>query len=620
VAACTAPAIEVPFPQGAADTPTPRPIVPTAPPSPKVLVVCVAEEPDTLYLYDSPNPSAQTLLPALYDGPFDVLGYEYRPVIMEATPSIEAGSVRLETISLASGDLYLNPESMLPEQLAPGKPYLPSGCTSPECVRKFEGGQAQLDRQVVDFTLLPDLVWSDGEPLTSRDSVFSFKLDADPDTPSLKDQVYRTASYEAVDERTVRWTGIPGYFDPEFAGDFWTPLPEHVLGGLVPAELLQAEAARAAPLGWGPYILDVWTPGESIEFVPNPNYHRRAEGLPAFDRLQVRFLGEGGKAALQQVLTGECDVLEEALLDESLLATLVQLSGDGRIQFLSTPGVLMERLDFGGVPVDGRPAILAEIEARRALASCIDRQGLIDLAAAGLVPVPSGMTPAGHPLSSSSAASISYSVASGNEALTSLGWVDDDADPGTPRVAQAVAGIDGGTALRLSLLTAPGAAEESLARAVAADLAQCGVEIAIEVVPAETLYAPWPDGPAFSRAFDLIVWPWLQWVGPTCELFTSAEIPSAENPEGSNASGFRNPAYDAACAQARLGPVAGAAYPEAVAGAQAILNEELPSFPLLQWPRVLVASRLVCGLEADPTASSLLWNVEEFTPGPGCEG
>src|SRR3989304_1398758 len=83
--------------------------------------------------------------PALYDGPFDVIDHEYRPVILEAVPSVESGTVRLETASLASGDLYFNPETMLPETLAPGEPYLPPGCPSPRCVRRSEGGQIQMD-------------------------------------------------------------------------------------------------------------------------------------------------------------------------------------------------------------------------------------------------------------------------------------------------------------------------------------------------------------------------------------------------------------------------------------------------------------------------------------------
>jgi ABC-type transport system substrate-binding protein len=115
-----------------------------------------------------------------------------------------------------------------------------------------------------------------------------------------------------------------------------------------------------------------------------------------------------------------------------------------------------------------------------------------------------------------------------------------------------------------------------------------------------------------------VIWPWLEWVSPACELFTTAEIASPQNPEGSNASGFADAAYDAACAQARLGPAAGTPFADAIRETQAILDEAVPSLPLFQWPRFLVGGQRVCGLSLDPTAA-LLWNLEDLTPGPGCD-
>jgi peptide/nickel transport system substrate-binding protein len=397
-AACSAPtAIENPFAQGAADTPTVH-VVPPTPVPPSLLVVCLAEEPNTLYLYGRPNHSAQTILPALYDGPIDVLGYQFRPVILEEIPSVEAGSARLEPVTLSSGDLYFNPESRLPESLRSGKPYLPSGCALLDCVRSFEGGQVQVDRLVVDFRLLEGLTWSDGEPLTAQDSVYSFDLDAHPETDTLKDQVHRTAAYDAIDDRTVRWTGIPGFLDPELPANFWTPLPEHILADIAPADLADAEPASRAPIGWGPYILERWDAGRSMEFVPNPNYHRQEEGLPSFERVLVRFVEEHDAAALQQVLTGECDILEETLVGADFLDRAKLLSAQGRLQTASAAGALMERLDFNTAPPDGRPRLLADAAMRRALASCIDRQALIAGPLAGLGSVPTGYLPAGHPL------------------------------------------------------------------------------------------------------------------------------------------------------------------------------------------------------------------------------
>jgi peptide/nickel transport system substrate-binding protein len=197
-------------------------------------------------------------------------------------------------------------------------------------------------------------------------------------------------------------------------------------------------------------------------------------------------------------------------------------------------------------------------------------------------------------------------------------WIDDDGQAETPRVAQGVAGLTPGAPLSLSLLTLDDPFHDSIAETIAGDLASCGAEVAVVSVPAEELFAPWPGGPAFGRGFDLVVWPWLQWVAPACEIFSTGEIPSAENPEGSNASGFSEAGYDAACGQVGLGPAAGEAYVRAVSETQSILAGAVPMLPLMQWPRVLIASELVCGLTVDATASSLLWNLEELTQGPGC--
>jgi peptide/nickel transport system substrate-binding protein len=227
------------------------------------------------------------------------------------------------------------------------------------------------------------------------------------------------------------------------------------------------------------------------------------------------------------------------------------------------------------------------------------------------------MIAADHPLASLHATAIEDSPLAAGEALESLGWIDDDGQAGTPRVAQGVDDVAPGTPLTLSLLFASESSERELAQGIADDLERCGVEITLENVPAELLYAPWPDGPAFGRDFDLVLWPWLGWVSPACELFTTDEIASATNREGSNASGFSDAAYDAACARLRLGPFAGEAYAETVRESQEILDQSLPSLPLLQWPRLLIAGRAVCGLSVDATAP-LLWNLEEITRGPGC--
>jgi ABC-type transport system substrate-binding protein len=251
---------------------------------------------------------------------------------------------------------------------------------------------------------------------------------------------------------------------------------------------------------------------------------------------------------------------------------------------------------------------------RRAIAACIDRQGLIDELVPGRSSVPPAMIAADHPLAPEAPSSITYSTDAAGEALTSLGWVDEDGDAATPRVARDADGVAAGRSLVVTLLTAPGVGEEALAQAMADDLARCGVGVEVEVVPPESLYAPWPDGRAFGRDFDLVLWPWLEWITPACELFTTAEIASVDHPEGSNASGFSDFLYDEACSQARLNPANPAVSAEAFGRTLAILDEAVPSLPLFQRPRVLVASSRICGLQIDPTAPSL-WNIERLKQG-----
>src|SRR5690606_37961989 len=127
------------------------------------------------------------------------------------------------------------------------------------------------------------LVWSDGTPVTAEDSVFSFQVAGSRATPALDGQVRYTAEYEAVDERTVRWTGLPGYLDPAYMTHVWRPLPSHQFGDLSPAEIAASEEATLAALTYGACVVEEWTAGESLRLAPNPHYYRAAEGLPSVD-------------------------------------------------------------------------------------------------------------------------------------------------------------------------------------------------------------------------------------------------------------------------------------------------------------------------------------------------
>ncbi len=134
------------------------------------------------------------------------------------------------------------------------------------------------------------------------------------------------------------------------------------------------------------------------------------------------------------------------------------------------------------------------------------------------------------------------------------------------------------------------------------------------MVVAADLYAPYPEGPVFGGRLGMVVWSWLGWVTPPCELFASWEIPSAATPEGSNASGFSDPTYDAACRTLLFGVGLEEAGAEAARATQRVFAEQLPALPLIVLPRVAAFGPGVCGLQADPSSVSLLWDLESLAP------
>jgi peptide/nickel transport system substrate-binding protein len=484
-----------------------------------------------------------------------------------------------------------------------------------------------MQRLEVDFQLREGLVWSDGQPLTAQDSVFAFDLDRHRDTPTPKTLVDRTWSYQALDERTVRWIGIPGYMDSEYSSNFWSPLPQHVLGEHAPLELLSAPETVREPLGWGAYQLEAWVPGQQISLVPNPRYFRSSEDLPRFDRLIFRFIASEAQSSIDQLLTGECDVLDETAilqaleldsLDARALARLIELRQAGDVALSWSAGSEMERLDFNLAPLSGEPALFADARTRRAIAACVDREALVQELLLGMSSLPQDYLPPGHPLQGSDLTLPSVDPAEAVRLLEEAGWVDADDSAATPRQAAGVAGVPNGTPLQFGLLLAPGDLHLAVGGRLQRDLARCGIQVDLEVLDSEQLFEAWPDGRVFGRGFQTVSWAWPAWVSPLCEMFAGFEVPGADRPLGVNATGFADPLYDAACSRLLLGPPTGATYAAAATQTQRIFAEQLPSIPLYMRPRLLAHSLDLCGVQIEPSGLSPLWNLEDFARGAGC--
>jgi peptide/nickel transport system substrate-binding protein len=195
ISACTPQLTEIPvIPQ----TPTVTTPLVTPTLAPRSLTVCLGEEPNTLFPYGNLNSAARSVLSALYDGPMDVVEYGYEPIILEKIPNLDDGDAQVSPISVRAGDQVVDSSGNL-VTLASGTEIRPSSCRSDDCAITYDGSSTiQMDQLVVTFTILEGLLWSDGEPLTSDDSIYAFELASSDDTPVSKFVVDRTQTYDPM--------------------------------------------------------------------------------------------------------------------------------------------------------------------------------------------------------------------------------------------------------------------------------------------------------------------------------------------------------------------------------------------------------------------------------------
>ncbi|MCD4672829.1 MAG: hypothetical protein K8R77_09215 [Anaerolineaceae bacterium] len=624
--------------QPAAEEPTPLP--PTSEPvqpaptatlaPPKTLVVCLRQEPSTLYVYGGSSQSMWSVLEAVYDGPFDSRQFGVQPVILEKLPDFENGDAAFAAQDVAAGDLVVDADGKL-VALEKGVQVLPAGCSGQDCVISWDGNTPlQMERLELKFLLLPGLTWSDGAPLTAADSVYSFDLSNDPATPVSREVIARTASYAALDDLTVQWIGLPGYFPQRYQTLFWLPLPAHAWNGLTAAELLTAEVSSQKPLGWGPYVVDEWVEGDHIQLSKNTAYFRAEEDLPRFDVLVYRFLGEYTDSNLTALLNEECDVVDQAAMVDDDLDVVLQLQQNNEIQSWIAPSTEWEHLDFGIVPAaydDGynafigdRPDFFGDLRTRQAFTMCMNRQGIVTRWLWDQSSVPVSYVAASHPLALTDQAPLAYDPIAGAQLLDQVGWKDFDGDPATPRVAAGVAGVPDGTPLSVNYATTKAYMRIEVAKYLVASMTECGIQVNVQYYDPAELYAPGPDGIVFGRKFDLVQYAWGTGSQPPCLFYESEQTPSpANNWLGINVTGYSSPDFDAACQTARTTRIDQTdAYAENHINAARLFAADLPVVPLYYRTAVTLARPDMCGLDMDVTARSALWNLEAFGYGETC--
>jgi len=238
--------------------------------------------------------------------------------------------------------------------------------------------------------------------------------------------------------------------------------------------------------------------------------------------------------------------------------------------------------------------------------------------------VPAAYLPPGHPYISTALAPVAYDPQQGMTLLEDVGWMDADGDPVTPRKAVGVNHVLNGTVLSLTYTAAESDLHSRVAESIASSLQVCGIEVKVNLLPVDEVYAAAPDGPIFGRNFDLAELAWTVGRFPPCYLYSSSEIPTAKNSwlgtkfGGVNFGGYSSGEYDAACTALLSSGLSTESFQAANLLTQQILHDDLPVIPLFYHVHVLATRPDLCGASLDVSSRSGVKDIEVFDTADSC--
>lgn len=254
--------------------------------------------------------------------------------------------------------------------------------------------------------------WSDGEPTTADDVVFTLRRALEPETGyANRAQLEHVRGVEAVDPYTVRIRFDP-VREPLAALATLPIVPEHALES-VAGEELQSSSFNLRPVTNGPFRVAEARPGERWEFAADTAFPAELGGRPHVDRLVWRAIPESSAMAVE-LQAGEVDVAVGLRAD-----AYDRLAGAEGYQGIERP-----TLEYTTVAWNGRRPPLDDPRVRRALALAVDRRQILDGLRGGHGTLANGPVPTAHWANARSVEPTPHDPERARSLLEESGWED----------------------------------------------------------------------------------------------------------------------------------------------------------------------------------------------------
>jgi peptide/nickel transport system substrate-binding protein len=291
----------------------------------------------------------------------------------------------------------------------------------------------------ITLKLRPSAVFSDGQPFTAEDVLFTFQAVYDERSQSSLADTMRVLGKKiqvvAADPHTIVLTFPIAYAPGVRLLDNLPILPRHKLQAALEAGTFAGAWGLSTPpaelVGLGPFVMTAYLPGQRLVFDRNPRYWRKAadgSALPRLDRITVEILPDQN-AELLRLEAGQIDVMNSEITPDAY-ASVKRAADQGKVKLFDLgvahdPDSFWFNLKPGAFAGDPRAAWLQRDELRRAISMAVDRQLYADTVFFGAGdPVYGPVTPSNRKWYSADVPKTPYDPAGAKALLASIGLAD----------------------------------------------------------------------------------------------------------------------------------------------------------------------------------------------------
>jgi peptide/nickel transport system substrate-binding protein len=445
--------------------------------------------------------------------------------------------------------------------------------------------KASSDGLSYTFKLRSNLKWSDGQPLTADDVVWTYSLIYDPKYASFRYPQRATAvkyidSVTSPEPQTVVIRSKSVYAPLLLQFGILPILPKHVLGTL-DANALNTAPFNSAPTVWsGPFKFVKWDKGSQVVLARNDNYYR---GAPYLDSAVWRIVSPTALASALSAGDGDIGLVT--------VTDLSRAEASGNLTVENVDSAFYYYIAFNLDPSKKGAQLFGDKAVRQALMYGLDRKSIGDAVYFGKETIVDSPIPADSWAHTKPKTQYRYDQAKAEQMLDAAGWTKN---------AQGIRQKNGIPMTFQVVVSSVQQDRVTFAEALTKQWQSVGVNATPNVV----VFAEWLNQIQNVRTFDalLLIYPWGGADPDQSTVFASSSTAKS----GFNCMDYKNQTLDQVLNEA-VTTLDRSKRKSLYAQFSDIVMDELPALPILSFGTLEANNKRVQGVKAGPVTSFINW-------------